>query len=239
MLTVIIDADDTLWENNIYYERCLADFAALMAEEGFDPQEAERTMGAVERERVPEVGYAPQEFVRSLVVTYERLCRRHGRAVDDSVAKAVSDIGLTVVDYPMVLLDGVEETLERLNGRYRLLLLTKGDQGVQQQKLARSGLDRFFDAVHVVDEKDADVVRDLITQYDLHPERTWMVGNSPRSDVNPALEAGIGAVYVPHPNTWNLEVEEIADPDRVVVLDTFAGLAGLLADFEGGEEEEP
>lgn len=239
MLTVIVDADDTLWENNIYYERCLGDFTDLMAEEGFDPREAQRTMGVVERERIPEVGYAPQEFARSLVVTYQRLCQHHGRPVDDAVAEAVLDVGLTVVGYPMVLLDGVEETLERLDGRYRLLLLTKGDQEIQREKLARSGLGCYFDTVHVVAEKDADVFRDLVARYDLHCQRTWMVGNSPRSDVNPAVEAGIGAVYVPHPNTWNLEVEDIADPEQVIVLDHFAELPGVLADLEDEDRGMP
>lgn len=234
MFTVIIDADDTLWENNIYYERCLADFAALMAAQGFDPDEAQRTMEAVERERIPQVGYAPREFARSLVITYERLSQRHGRAVDDALSEAIREIGMTVVDYPMVLLDGVERTLEQLSRRYRLILLTKGDKPVQKDKLARSGLSHFFDAVHVVMEKDVDVFRRLIDQHDLHPERTWMVGNSPRSDINPAREAGIGAIYVPHPNTWNLEIEELADPDGVIVLKTFAGLPPLLADHERG-----
>ncbi len=236
MLTLIIDADDTLWENNIYYEQCLADFVALMTREGFDPHDAEETMSTVERERVPEVGYAPEEFARSLVVTYERLCQQHGCLVDHAVAEAVFEIGMTVVDYPIVLLEGVEETLERLDGRYRLLLLTKGDQDVQRQKLVRSGLDQYFDAVHVVAEKDADVFRDLVAGYDLRPERTWMVGNSPRSDINPAVEAGIGAVYVPHPNTWTLEVEDVVDSERVTVLRAFDELNGFLARSEDGEE---
>ena len=239
MLTVLIDADDTLWENNIYYERCLADFAALMAEQGLDPDEAQRTMEAVEQERIPEVGYAPREFARSLVITYERLCRRHGRPIDAAVAEAVRETGMTVVDYPMVLLDGVEKTLAELSRRYRLLLLTKGDQTVQRNKLLRSGLDRFFEGVHVVAEKDADVFRCLIRRYGLQPERTWMVGNSPRSDINPAREAGIGAIYVPHPNTWNLEIEAVADAEGVPVLESFSGLPELLADYEADRAGQP
>jgi putative hydrolase of the HAD superfamily len=238
MLTLIIDADDTLWENNIYYEECIADFTALMAEQGFDPQEAERTLNAVESERIPQVGYAPEEFARSMAITYERLCRRHGQRVRREVAQAALDIGRRVVGYPIVTLDGVEETLAWLSPRCRLMLLTKGDQAVQQDKLARSGLGAFFDEVHVVMEKDADVFRELIERHELHPERTWMVGNSPRSDVNPAVEAGIGAVYVPHPNTWELEIEEVVESERVTVLRRFEELAGFLSDF-GGREEGP
>ncbi|MBU0702463.1 MAG: HAD hydrolase-like protein, partial [Chloroflexi bacterium] len=120
-----------------------------------------------------------------------------------------------------------------LNGRFRLLLLTKGDQEVQEDKLTRSGLGHFFDGVHVVPEKDAQVLRELVDRYGLEPELTWMVGNSPRSDINPALEAGIGAIHVPHSSTWVWEREEIVDPERVVVLNSFGELAVLFLEIEG------
>jgi putative hydrolase of the HAD superfamily len=234
MRTLLIDADDTLWENNIFYEQCLADFAGLMAEHGFDRDEAEHTADVVERERIPLVGYAVEEFARSLVIAYEQLCDRHNRPFRDEVAAAAIEIGMRPAEYPIVLLGGVEEALERLSGRYRLLLLTKGDPTVQEDKLARSGLGRFFDHVHVVPEKDADVFRGLIAQHDLQPEQTWMVGNSPRSDINPAVEAGIRAVYVPHPNTWTLEVEAVVDSERVTVLQSFGELVTLFSDRESG-----
>jgi len=228
--TLIVDADDTLWENNIYYEQCVAAFVELMVAQGFGQEEAERTVEAVERERVPQVGYAPEEFARGLVISYQRLCESHGRPIEDQVSDAVWEIGQAVVEYPIVLLEGVAETLARLSGRCHLLLLTKGDRDVQESKLARSGLGHLFDGVHIVPEKDADVVRGLAAKYGLRPEQTWMVGNSPRSDINPALEAGIGAIYVPHPNTWKLEHEEIAEPEGVIVLNRFVELAALFAD---------
>ena len=235
--TLIVDADDTLWENNIFYEECFAAFAELMAEQGFEPEEAHRLADAVERERIPLVGYAPEEFARSLVIAYRRLCQRYGRAYEDGVADAVWEIGQQVVAYPILLLEGVEETLARLSGHCRLLLLTKGDQDVQEGKLARSGLGHFFESVHVVYEKDATVIRDLVDRYGLRTDRTWMVGNSPRSDVNPALEAGIGAIYVPHPNTWTMEHQEILDPERVVTLARFAELAALFLGPDRGQEQ--
>lgn len=236
MHTLLIDADDTLWENNIFYEACLDDFASLMSEQGFDPGEAEQTADRVERERIPQVGYAVEEFARSLVIAYRHLCHRYDRPFDEDVAAAIMEIGQRPAEYPILLLDGVEETLERLSGRYRLHLLTKGDPLVQEDKLARSGLGRFFEQVHVVPEKDAEVFRALIAQHDLPPERTWMVGNSPRSDVNPAVEAGLRAVYVPHPNTWTLEVEEVVDSERVTVLQSFRELVFFFLNVERGPE---
>lgn len=232
--TLIFDADDTLWETEIHYKRCFADLAELMVAQGFEAEEALHTADQVERERVPQVGYAPEEFCRSLVIAYQQLCLRHARPVDDEVSERVWQIGQTVVDFPIVLLDGVADTLARLGERYRLLLLTKGDQMVQRSKLARSGLESHFEAVHVVSEKNAEVFRDLLTRYELQPERTWMVGNSPRSDINPALAAGIGAVYIPHDHTWDLEREEIVDSERVIVVGGFAELATLFLD---GREE--
>jgi putative hydrolase of the HAD superfamily len=233
--TLIVDADDTLWENNVYYEQCLAAFAELMVAQGFGREEAERTADAVERERIPQA-YAPEEFARSLIITYRRLCEKHNQPVEDQVLGEVWEIGQAVIEYPLVLLEGVGETLARLSGRCRLLLLTKGDREVQGDKLARSGLGHLFEGVHIVLEKDAEVIRGLLARYGLRPEQTWMVGNSPRSDINPALEAGIGAVYVPHPNTWTLEQEAIVDPQRVIVLKHFGELAGLFADVEGDEQ---
>jgi putative hydrolase of the HAD superfamily len=227
--TLIVDADDTLWENNIYYEQCIAAFVELMVAQGFGRAEAERTVDIVERERTPQVGYAPEEFARSLVIAYQRLCESNDRPIEDEVSDAVWEIGRAVIEYPIVLLEGVTETLARLSDRFRLLLLTKGDREVQESKLVRSGLSHLFDGVHIVSEKDADVIRGLVAKYGLQPEQTWMVGNSPRSDINPALEAGIGAIYVPHPNTWHLEQEEIADPERVIILSRFRELSSLFA----------
>jgi putative hydrolase of the HAD superfamily len=233
--TLIVDADDTLWENNIYYEQCIAAFVELMVAQGFGQEEAERTLDTVERERIPQA-YAPEEFGRSLLIAYRRLCQSHDRPVEDEVSAAVWEIGQAVIEYPIVLLDGVAETLARLSGPCRLLLLTKGDRENQESKLARSGLGHLFDGVHIVPEKDAEVIRGLLAHYGLEPEQTWMVGNSPRSDINPALEAGIGAIYVPHPNTWQLEHEEIAEPEQVIVLNGFGELAALFANAEGGQK---
>lgn len=229
--TLIIDADDTLWENEIYYEQCISDFGALMAEMGFDREEAERTVDEVEHERVPLAGYGPHEFSHNMVLAYERLCERYGQPIREDVSGTVHEVGRLVLEPPIELLDGVTETLPWLSQRFRLILLTKGDQEAQEDKLERSGLAHHFEGVHVVQEKDAEVLQELIANYNLLPERTWMVGNSSRSDINPALEAGIGAVHIPHTSTWSFEQQEIADPERVVVLENFGELQTLFSEM--------
>ena len=226
--TLIIDADDTLWESEIYYQEATTAFAEQMVSQGFGQEEAERTLEMVERERVPQVGYAPQQFACSLVIAYQRLCKRYSRTVNDRVSESVRRTGLEVAEHPILLLKGVADTLAQLSGHCCLLLLTKGDQEVQVNKVARSGLGHLFGGVHVVPEKNAGVIRDLLTRYGLPPEQTWMVGNSPRSDINPALKAGVGAIYIPHPSTWDLEQEEITDRDRVIFLKGFGELADLF-----------
>ena len=233
--TLILDADDTLWESEIYYERCIAAFAELMVAQGFDAEEAGQTADAVERERIPLVGYGPQEFARNLVIAYGRLCERYDQVVEDAVSEAVWNIGQRVLEHPIVLFEDVADTLAQLSGCFRLVLLTNGDRGVQEGKLTRSGLGHFFEGVHVVPEKNAGVIRQLLARYGLRPEQAWMVGNSPRSDINPALRAGVGAVYIPHAKTWDLEQEEIANPERVIVLKRFRELASLFTESGGLE----
>lgn len=235
--TLIVDADDTLWETEIYYERCIGDFGELMAEHGFDREEAERTVDELEHERVPLVGYGPHEFARTLGLAYQRLCQRHGRPASEDVTRAAEEIGQVVLRPPIELLEGVLETLSRLRRHFRLLLLTKGDAEIQADKLARAGLAHLFEGVHVVAEKDAQVLRELVSRYDLVPAQTWMIGNSPRSDINPALEAGLRAIHIPHSQNWSYEEEPIIEPERVTVLESFGELVDVLLEADSQEPE--
>ncbi len=231
-VVLILDADDTLWENNVFYEEATDAFTERMAREGFDPQRARETLARIEHERVPIYGYAPQEFARSLVLTYQHLCQEDGRPPRPEVEAEVEAIGNRVVEYPIILLDGVAETVAALSCRCRLFLLTKGDPQVQRSKVERSGLAPHFEAIHIVPEKGPDVLRDLLARHNLDPRRTWMVGNSPRSDVNPALAVGIGAIYIPYHRPWSFEEVPVADPERVITLHRFADLLHIFADSE-------
>ncbi|MCX7855726.1 MAG: HAD hydrolase-like protein, partial [Anaerolineae bacterium] len=203
-------------------------FTERMAREGFDSLRARETLARIEHERVPIYGYAPHEFARSLVLTYRYLCQEDGRAPGPEVEAEVEAIGNRVVEYPIILLDGVAETVAALSRHCRLFLLTKGDPEVQRSKVERSGLAPHFEAVHIVPEKGPEVRRDLLARHNLDPQRTWMVGNSPRSDVNPALAAGIGAVHIPYHRPWSFEEVPVADPERVVTLYRFSDLLQLF-----------
>ena len=130
-----------------------------------------------------------------------------------------------ILDAPVEVIDGVAETLEYLALRHDLTLFTKGHPEEQKLKIDRSGLGVYFGHTAIVKEKDAAAYRRLAAERGMDPARAWMIGNSPKSDINPALEAGLNAVYVPHARTWVLEREELVPgAGRLLVLEKFAGL---------------
>jgi putative hydrolase of the HAD superfamily len=130
-----------------------------------------------------------------------------------------------ILECPMEVIEGVPETLEYLSARHDLTLFTKGHPEEQKLKIGRSGLGAFFGHTAIVKEKDAAAYRHLVEQRSLVPERTWMIGNSPKSDINPALEVGLNAVFVPHAHTWILEKQELRPGKRqLLVVEQFTDL---------------
>ncbi len=226
--TLLVDADDTLWENNIFYLRCTARFKSLLGEHGIAEERSQDTLDRLERGTVQEHGYGPAGYVAAVVATAETLLREAGVELTDELVAEVRRIAEPVRRAPMVLMEGVRETLLALRPSTRLVLVTKGDRPTQLEKVARSGLGPLFDAKHVVPEKDADVYRGIARELGLDPRCTWMVGNSVKSDINPAVEAGLGAILVPHDHTWTAEHAELEHPERVTVLRAFADLLPLF-----------
>ena len=130
-----------------------------------------------------------------------------------------------IVHHPIELIAQVEETLEYFSTRHDLTLFTKGNPEEQKLKLDRSGVAIYFGHTAIVKEKDARSYAALIQERSFNPERAWMIGNSPKSDINPALEVGLNAVFVPHPHTWSLEHEEVREGrGRLLRLERFAQL---------------
>lgn len=223
--TLLIDADDTLWENNIYFERAIANFISFLNHHEYSPGQVREVLNEVERECIVTHGYGLHSFAHALVQTFERL------AVEPLTAalhETISGFAHTIAEHPVEILPDVPETLQYLSARHHLILLTKGHIAEQTGKVERSGLKEYFAACEVVVEKDAATYGAVVSKYDLSPDSTWMVGNSPKSDINPALAAGLNAVFVPHRDTWVLEHEELAEaqpPRRLLTVKNFAGLA--------------
>jgi putative hydrolase of the HAD superfamily len=219
---LIVDGDDTLWENNIYFEQAIEDFIDFVDHSTLSREQVRGTLDEVERLNTAVHGYGTAAFARNLRETYERLAERD---IDGAALDHVMSLAGRIVRTELEILPGVAQTLDYLRGRHRLLLFTKGQAEEQRLKVERSGLAGHFERVVVTPEKDVAAYRELIRKQGIDPASAWMVGNSPRSDIKPALEAGLAAVYIPHPHTWRLEEAELpADNGRLLVLHAFSQL---------------
>ena len=207
---LLIDADDTLWENNIYFEQAISEFIERLNHQHMSPLEVRRFLNQVERETIMERGYGSHSFAHSLVKCFERLTEG---PVTLALHEFIWGFAHKVSNNPLELIAGVPETLAYLNEReHHLILMTKGNFTEQSGKVERSGIKDYFAAVEIVAEKNAASYHEIVGKYGLAADSTWMVGNSPKSDINPALAAGINAVFVPHDMTWVLEHETVDRP---------------------------
>jgi putative hydrolase of the HAD superfamily len=222
---LVIDGDDTLWENNVYFEDAAEEFIDLLQHSQLTRAEVRAVLDDVERANLGNHGYGSAAFARNLEETFRRLAERE---IAEADLRMVAELGGRILSQPMELRPGVEDTLRYLAPRHDLTLFTKGHLEEQRLKVDRSGLARFFARVVVTPEKDVPAYRNLIGNHGMDSRRTWMIGNSPRSDVNPALAAGLRAVYIPHPRTWSLEVEELVASDELLILESFEELRTLF-----------
>jgi len=219
---LLIDADDTLWENNIYFEAAFEQFVDFLDHSSMSAAEIRTVLDEIEIANIKIHGYGAANFARNLAQCYERLAEREIRQNDLRTAMSFAE---RILDCPMELIEGVVETLAYLSTRHELTLFTKGHPEEQKLKIDRSGVGEYFQHTAIVKEKDTEAYSTLARERGLDMERTWMVGNSPKSDINPALAAGLRAVFIPHPRTWGLEHEEIQPVDgRLLVLESFRDL---------------
>lgn len=226
--TLLIDADDTLWENNIYFERAIAAFVGFLNHREYSPAQVRETLNEVERETILAHGYGLSSFTRSLVMCFERLS---AAPVTEENRERIRSLARSIAEQEIELLPGVAPTLAELASRHRLILMTKGDEAEQADKLARSGLAEHFSAVEIVAEKDPPTYRGVLLRHNIEAGSAWMIGNSPKSDINPALAAGLHAVFLFHKDTWILEHASLAPPlagRNLIELDSFARLTELF-----------
>jgi len=223
---LIFDADDTLWENNIFFEDAFDRFCEFLNHSKLTPDQIRTALDEIEVVNNKIHGYGAKNFARNLAQCYQHLCER---GIEETDVQRVMSFAEEILKAPMELMPGVEETLARLGEIHELTLFTKGHPEEQHSKIERSGLRSYFDHCVVVKEKNAAAYRSLAEERGFDRNRTWMIGNSPKSDINPALKAGLRAVFIPHARTWSLEREEIpARHERLVQVARFADLASLF-----------
>lgn len=221
-----LDADDTLWHNETLFRMTQSRFDALLADWA-EPATVAARLAAVERRNLSTYGYGAKGFTLSMLETAMELSERR---VPATVLAEILAAGQELMRHPMEPLPGVGDALERLAKLAPLVLVTKGDLFHQESKLAASGLGRFFSGVEIVSEKTADTYRRAFARHGAAPEHALMAGNSVRSDVLPALEAGSRAVLIPYPLVWAHEAAEAPhEHPRFRLCDSLGDLADWLA----------
>ncbi len=222
--TIAFDADDTLWHNETYYREAEQWFQRLLAP-CHDEAWIQERLFAAEMRNLAHFGYGIKSFVLSMIETAVELTE--GR-VSGSEIQRILDLGKEMLAHPVEPLPQVRETLEALQGRYRLLVITKGDLLDQESKLARSGLGSFFAGLEVVSEKDEAAYRGILARRDLDPTEFLMVGNSVKSDILPVVALGAQAVHIPYATTWIHEQVEDVGPASFATLEHVGFLPGWL-----------
>ena len=228
--TIGFDADDTLWQNEQFFRMTEARFADLLADFAEADHLTERLIEA-EKRNLARYGFGIKGFTLSMIETAIEVTE--GR-VPARVIGEILEAGREMLVHPVETLPHVTETLERLAPDYRIVLITKGDLFDQERKLAQSGLGDFFDAVEIVSDKQRETYERIFARHGDGAARAMMVGNSLRSDVVPALEAGSYGVFVPHDLTWAYErIEPPAAAPRFREIVHLGELPGLVAQIAG------
>jgi putative hydrolase of the HAD superfamily len=223
---IAFDADDTLWHTEHLYQEAREQFRDLLRPYGaFDA--LDDLVHETEMRNLPYFGFGITSFTLSLIET--AIESTGGRITGPEVGRLIG-IAKAMISADVRLLDEVEDTLAALAVDYPLLLITKGDLLHQQDKVARSGLGRYFAGVEVVADKTPEIYRDILARRGVAPERFVMVGNSPRSDILPVATLGGHAVYVPDENTWIYDLVELPDdlPGKVYRVGRMGEVAGVI-----------
>ena len=222
---VAFDADDTLWDNERYFQLTQAHFAQLLADYTDEAGLMERLVDA-ERRNLGHYGFGIKGFTLSMIETALEITNHK---VSASVIAEILDAGREMLRHPVDLLPHARTAVEAAKETHRILLITKGDLLDQERKLAQSGLGELFDAVEIVSDKTTEIYKDIFARHGDGPERGMMVGNSMKSDVVPMVEAGGWGVFVPHGYEWSLEkAPPPSTSDRFAEIDDLSGLVALM-----------
>lgn len=204
---IAFDADDTLWVNETYFREVEEEFAKLLA-----PYETknkiDQELFKIEIKNLDVYGYGVKGFVLSMV---ECALQLSNYTIPQKVLEKILLLGKEMLEKPIVLLDGVEDVLQQLQGNYKLIVATKGDLLDQEKKLEKSGLLKYFHHVEVMSDKKVKDYQKLVKHLDIEASQLLMIGNSLKSDILPLLELGASAIHIPFHTTWaHEEVSEEA-----------------------------
>ncbi|TYP96085.1 putative hydrolase of the HAD superfamily [Tenacibaculum adriaticum] len=195
---IAFDADDTLWVNETYFRDAENEFAKLLSSYE-TANKIDQELFKTEIENLTYYGYGVKGFMLSMI---ESALELSNYQINPKKLEQILNIGKAMIDKPIELLDGVEEVLEGLQGKYKIIVATKGDLLDQERKLEKSGILKYVHHVEVMSEKKVADYKKLIKHLDINPDQLLMIGNSLKSDVLPLLELGASAIHVPFHTTW-------------------------------------
>lgn len=210
--TIFVDADDTLWENERYFRNAEAQFTELM-KDYTEPEGVQQMLWQKQEENIPLFGYGSKTYLIGMTDAAMDLC---GGRLPDNIYYGIKKIITDLAFHKLEIIDGVVETLEALQGRYKLIVATKGDLTEQMGKFRISGLAKYFHHCEVMENKDEKNYLELAAKHDLDPSKMLMIGNSVKSDIAPVVNIGGTAIHTPHEIVWVHEMMDMPQSDRII-----------------------
>ena len=221
---IFFDADDTLWENEQFFRDAEAQFAELLSEYT-SPEGVQQMLWQKQEENIPLFGYGSKTYMIGMTDAAMELC---GGVLPEKIYYGVKKIITDLAFHEFELIDGVIETLEALQGKYTLIVATKGDLTEQLSKYRSSGLDKYFHHCEVMENKDEKNYMELLAKNNLEPSQLLMVGNSVKSDIAPVVNIGGTAIHTPHDVIWVHEIMDMPESDRIIEVSNIKEILNYL-----------
>ncbi len=222
--TIFIDADDTLWENEQYFRNAEAKFIDLL-KDYTGPEGVQLMLWQKQEENIPLFGYGSKTYLIGMADAAMDLC---GGKLPDNIYYGIKKIITDLAFHKLEIIEGVVETLEELQSRYKLIVATKGDLTEQMGKFRISGLAKYFHHCEVMENKDEKNYLELAAKHDLDPSQMLMIGNSVKSDIAPVVNIGGTAIHTPHEIVWIHEMMDMPQSDRIIEVNDFKEILKFL-----------
>ena len=221
---IFFDADDTLWENERHFREAEDKFIELLADYT-TPQGVQQMLWEKQEDNIPLFGYGSKTYLIGMTDAALELCGGH---MPEKIYYGIKKIITELAFHELELIDGVIETLEALQGRYKLIVATKGDLTEQLAKFRKSGLSQYFHHCEVMENKDEKNYLELCAKHELDPAKLLMIGNSVKSDIAPVVNIGGVAINTPHEITWVHEMMDMPESDRIIVVEKITDVLNYL-----------
>ena len=222
--TIFFDADDTLWENEQFFRNAEAHFAELLSDYT-SPEGVQQMLWQKQEENIPLFGYGSKTYLIGMTDAALDICGGH---LPEKIYYGIKKIITELAFHELEMIDGVVETLEALQGRYNLIVATKGDLTEQMAKFRKSGLDKYFHHCEVMENKDEKNYLELCAKHNIDPSELLMIGNSIKSDIAPVVNIGGVAINTPHEITWVHEMMDMPESDRIIEVQSIQDVISLL-----------